>query len=461
MGYKVTDVGASVANKLVLDEELDAANPAAEQTADDESANDARYRMDGLDGDDPGHDFGSPPSKLGRFLLDYGIDQSMDGGSGSVNKAGYAVVGPVRSDELDESKKREREADDLLHLMLEQYEAARRLAELDARIAELTKKIDELDKKINAFDKAFDLGNDADINDNTLNAYAKREQLRQAIQDAGLDPNAYFKADGSFDQEKWQRDEQENRLRMRDAQRQRDQYIDQLIRAQRDRDALLKSNPELRNQIKGASAGDPAALEETRRLDSSVQGSQSLKYTVLQNSPDLSVAQKAEVLQQTGRLSAESATVLAHNTDASSGWDAAANLSGISTVAPTEAPQLANSRLPETPAELLAPVNSLLPADMKIPAPNIKLFDLIPQGVLTGASAPATPRATGSFAAELGMGDATGGIKPISGTFARATNGEIPAEAVASADSALAATAAEKDRVASYSTGTSGAGMKV
>ena len=245
MGFKVTDVGASVANKLVLDEEHDATNPAAEQTADAESANDTQYRMDGLDGDDPGHDFGSPPSKLGRFLLDYGIDQSMDGGSGSVNKAGYAVVGPVRSDDLDEAKKREREADDLLHLMLEQYEAARRLAELDARIAELEKKIGELDKKINAFDKAFDLGNDADINDNTLNAYAKREQLRQAIQEAGLDPNAYFKADGSFDQEKWQRDEQENRLRMRDVQRQRDQYIDQLIRAQRDRDALLKSNPEL------------------------------------------------------------------------------------------------------------------------------------------------------------------------------------------------------------------------
>ena len=460
MGFKVTDVGASVANKLVLDEEHDATNPAAEQTADAESANDTQYRMDGLDGDDPGHDFGSPPSKLGRFLLDYGIDQSMDGGSGSVNKAGYAVVGPVRSDDLDEAKKREREADDLLHLMLEQYEAARRLAELDARIAELEKKIGELDKKINAFDKAFDLGNDADINDNTLNAYAKREQLRQAIQEAGLDPNAYFKADGSFDQEKWQRDEQENRLRMRDVQRQRDQYIDQLIRAQRDRDALLKSNPELRNQIKGASAGDPAAVAEIKSRASSDMGFRDVNAVVLNNQDGLSRNEQATALTQTGLLSSDKAVAVT----SSSPDDAFGNVAalGFDTELPSAAPPPRTAQLPETTRELLAPVNALLPPGLQIPVPDMKLIDLIPSGVLTGANVPSTPRATGSFAAELGMDDTASGIKPISGTFARATNGEIPAAAVASADSTLAATAVEKDRIASYSTGTSGAGgMKV
>lgn len=461
-GFKVTEVGAGVANTLVLDEEEQTADstPGIEG-ADTGAANDPLYRMDGLDGADPTHTFSSELSSQGVAIFNYSMQDRMSGDGGSANKAGYINFSPLSAEDVDQAQKREKEANDWLHLTLEQYEAARRLAELDAQIAALEKKIGDLDRQINAFDRAFGLADDADINDSTLNALAKREQLRQAIQDAGLDPNAYFKADGSFDQEKWLRDQEENRLRMRDAQRQRDQYVDQLIRAQRDRETLLRNNPELRDNIKGAASGNPEASSVIRARASSDVGFRDVGTVVLNNPDGLSRDEQARAVAQTGLVAADTTAAVLDATSSEDVFDNFAAL-GVSTELPPAAPVVQNARLPETLPELLAPVNAALPADMQIPAPDIKLYDLIPEGLLTSAYSPSSARATGSFAAELGMDDATGGIKPISGTFARAMNGEIPAAAVASADATLAAAVADQERFVAYSSGTSAAGgMKV
>ncbi len=460
MGFKVTDVGASVANKLVLDEEHDATNPAAEHTADAGSANDAQYRMDGLDGEDRTHTFSSELSQQGVAIFNYSMQDRMSGDGGSTNKAGYINFGPVRSDDLDEAKKREREADEYLAILLEQSEAARRLAELDARIAQLEAKVKELETKIEANQSAQQLLDDPEIHDNTLNGMAKREKLKQELINAGIDPSGLLNPDGTI------RREAEDRYRLllrQDERRLREETERtkrELDRAYNQRAAELEGNRD-RNvgQIKASLAGDPAATAEVRNQSSTGSGFRELGTTILDNPTILSRDDQARALTQTGLLSSDKAVAVTSSPDDVLG--SVASL-GFSTDLPPAAPAMQTARLPETLPELLAPVNSLLPPDMKIPAPNIKLIDLIPPGILTGANAPATPRATGSFAAELGMDDTASGIKPISGTFARATNGEIPAEAVASADATLAATVAEKDRVASYSTGTSGAGgMKV
>ncbi len=461
MGNIVTEVGAGVANKLVLDEEEQAAgNPSELTGADGESANDPLYRMDGLDAEDPTHTFSAELSSQGVAIFNYSMQDRMSGDGGTVNKAGYINFNPLGADDVSLAKQRERDADLWLHITLEQLEAARRLAELEARVAELEAKVRELETKIEANQSAQELLDDPEIYDNSMNGLAKREKLRQSLIDAGIDPNEVFNPDGSIRRENVER----TRMLLRDDERrlrqQLDQTKDDLARA-RDQLAAERERNRDRNvgQVKASAAGDPAAVAEIRNQSSTGTGFRELSTTILDNPASLSKDEQKTALIQSGLLSSDKAVAVTSSPD-----DAFSNVAalGFSTELPPAAPAVQAARLPETLPELLAPVNAALPADMQIPAPNIKLIDMIPQGVLTGANTPSSTRATGSFAAELGMDDATGGIKPISGTFARAMNGEIPAADVASAEATLAAATVEKDRLATYSSGTSGVGgMKV
>lgn len=410
------------------------------------------------DGQDQGHDHAAELSDKGVTVFNYSMRDRMDGDGGETNKIGYRNFSPVSSEDLDTAERRRKEADEHLFLVLEQYEAAQRLAEIDARLAELAKEIKDLETKIEALDRAFQIGDDADINDDSLAGLAKRNQMRRSLREAGLDPDEYFKADGSFDQEKWLRDQERNR----EIQRAYEERVRRAYEEQRtlslERERMLRDNPQLSDTIARQAAGDPEARAAFAGLAKTQDGSIDLSHTVINNSPTLDTQAKVETLTQIGpegrTLATDSAQLIVASTvsgnlsleNADMAWGGAIEVQGTTAELSSGAHVQVAATLPETLPELFEPALGTVPAGGRpLQIPDIRIIDLIPEGLKTSAAA-GTERSVGSVAAELGFDTVDTGIRPISGTFAQAVSAQTAPQQVAAPD-AEAALDAERQRL--------------
>lgn len=456
MGYIVTEVVAGVTNLAVADDEesgleRDEGTGYGADGYPDSGADDSEV--------DHTHDFASPLSRQGTTVFNYSQRARMEGDGGNVSEIGYTIFNPVAPQDLDGSKKREEEANEYLRLTLAQYEA-QRLAEMQARLAELEKEIKELTLKVQAFDVAFDLGDDADLNDNTLNGLAKRNKFRQALIDAGIDPNQYFREDGTVDQEKWAHD----RLQRWNDERERlaEQLRQDYIKADRLRQEIRARQEQNASVAEARAGGDSAAAAEYQRIASTAEGAQSLSDGLIGSANSLTQSEKVDALmalspqEGAGPIDSEVATNVA-SLDSDADVNALlAGIDGVTVSAPDTTTQVAaEAPLPETVHQFLQPAIDLLPEGTKLlPIPDANFIDLIRQTEqleqqLTGS------RNNGSFAAELGMEDLSGGIKPISASFASAASGESVPVQVASAEATYTT---EEDRTLAINTGTSGSG---
>lgn len=462
MGFKVSDVSAGVAANLAvfdedeLDNETEHNGPLGLSPAEYFGGAEIGGASGGkhhYDGEDRGHDHAAELSDTGNTVFNYSMRDRMDGDGGTTNKIGYRNFSPVAAEDLDGSERRRKEADERLHIILEQYEASQRLAEIEARLRDLEKVIKDLEGKIEAMDRAFELGDDADINDDSLAGLAKRNQMRRSIREAGLDENEYFRADGTFDQDKWLRDQERNRELQRAYEDQVRRAYDEYRQLQVERERTLRENPELASKLERQAAGDPQAQAEIQSLAKTKDGFVDLSHTVINSSPNLDTQAKVDALTQFGPEGHELRTDISLiAADASQGasseaaWDNMANLPGASTSVPEQRVEVA-LRLPETLPELLSPALMNIPAGgPDVQVPNIRIIDTIPQNLRTSANNPGADRSTGSLAAELGFDTVDTGIKPISATFAQAVTNQGSAQQLAALD-AEATLAAERQRL--------------
>lgn len=453
----MTDVSAGVAASLAVFDEQDE----AQQTKNGKPQNGLEVDFDVPDSmgafcggdippssykadepEDEKNDHAAELSDTGVTIFNYSMRDRMDGDGGDANKMGYRNFAPVMNGEVDPEEKRRKEADEHLFLILEHYEAQQRLAEIEARLRALEVEIKDLTNKIDAMNAAFEMGDDADINDDTLNGLAKRNEMRRNIKNAGLDPDEYFKADGKFDQEKWMRDQERNRA----IQAGYEERLQRAVKEQRDlsreKQQIIESGKYTR-AVEASASGNPDAQREIAAVSATRDGAVDVAYTVLNNSSNLSAQEKASVLTQVGpegrTIQADVATSLANNVgnfdslqDRLSALDDLSSLGSGSVPSPVPT-RVAASPLPETLPELVAPLRSVLPPGL--PVPDIRLIDTIPKGM--SVSDAGGPRSMGSAAAEFGLDDGSAGkITPISATFAQAAGGQSPLAAI-EAESAL------------------------
>lgn len=468
MGFKVSDVSAGVAANLAvfdedeLDNEIEHNGPLGLSPSEYFGGPDIGGASGGkhhYDGEDRGHDHAAELSDTGNTVFNYSMRDRMDGDGGTANSIGYRNFSPLSAEDMDIAEKRRKEADERLHLILEHYEAAQRLAEIEARMHALEREIKDLEGKIEALDRAFEIGDDADINDDSLAGLAKRNQMRRSLREAGIDENEYFRADGTFDQDKWLRDQETNREIQRAYEDRVRRAYDEYRTLSLEKERTLRDNPHLSDTLTRQAAGDPAARAELERLAATKEGAESVIYTVRNNVPALDAQAKAEALTQVGpdghRLESDAAIVTAQTTSSVDHWDAVADLPGTDPQMSINAPshQVA-AVLPETLPELFAPALGTSPEGGNvIQIPNIRIIDLIPEGLKTSAAAGAE-RSVGSVAAELGFDTVDTGIKPISGMFSQAVNAQTtPPQQVAGLDAEVALDA-ERRRLAA---GTGGA----
>lgn len=477
MGNKVTEVSAGVAANLVDFEDENLEETAAEHDGDSVLPG---LGMGGAS-DEPEeggstrrHDNAAILSDTGMTVFNYSERDRMSGDGGESNSIGFRNFAPVATEDLDIAEQRRKEADEQLMLVLEQYEAAQRLADIEARIAALEKEIKDLTTKIEAFDQAFELGNDTDINDDTLNGLAKRNRMRSALLRAGLDPDEYFKADGSFDQEKWQRDLERNREIQQSLEDRRRAASDEAVRLGREHEQLLRNNPGLNDLVERRDAGDPEAKAELDRMGATRAGLVDVSYTVLNSTAGLDTEAKAKALEGSGpegqKIESDGALVIAQLMDADTGtaetrlasdadlWGDLSTLDGVGSALPPPAPVQTASTLPETVKELLSPLDAVLPAGTDLPVPDIKLIDTIPTGLSASAQDFSGERSVRSVAAELGVESVAGDIKPISGMFAQAVNGELAATQVAALEAESGLTAEDRRTPAVSTVGAPGGG---
>lgn len=472
MGFKVSDVSAGVAANLAvfdedeLDNEIEHNGPLGLSPAEYFGGPDIGGASGGkhhYDGEDRGHDHAAELSDTGNTVFNYSMRDRMDGDGGTANSIGYRNFSPLSAEDMDIAEKRRKEADERLHLILEHYEAAQRLAEIEARMHALERQIKDLEGKIEALDRAFEIGDDADINDDSLAGLAKRNQMRRSLREAGIDENEYFRADGTFDQDKWLRDQERNREIQRAYEDQVRRAYDEYHQLQVERERTLRENPELADKLQRQAAGDPQAQAEVQSLARTKDGFVDLSYTVINNSPNLGADAKVEALTQFGPQGHELQTdisVIAANASegvsSEAAWDNMASLPGAGNDLPEQRVEVA-LRLPETLPELLSPALMNMPSGApEIQVPNIRIIDTIPQNLRTSATSSGAERSTGSLAAELGFDTVDTGIKPITATFAQAVTNQTSVQQVAALD-AEATLAAERQRLS----GATGSGTTV
>lgn len=469
MGFKVSDVSAGVAANLAvfdedeLDNETEDKGPLGLSRAEYFGGAEIGGASGGkhhYDGEDRGHDHAAELSDTGNTVFNYSMRDRMDGDGGTTNKIGYRNFSPVAAEELDGSERRRKEADERLHIILEQYEASQRLAEIDARLRELDElrrnledQINQLDVRINAHDRILDLMDDSDLNADTLSALARRNELRQALTQAGLDPNEYFRADGSVDQDKLEQDRQlieEGRVRAdrerRAAQDRLDRVKDEMNRLRSEQEQILKAGRIPADLLQRQASRDPEAQAELREIARTDRGAVEVLYTIQNNSDGLDVEAKTLALMQVGpaggALDSDAAQVLAQNTDSDAAWDAAANVPDTTPTVTFTAPFAVAEAQPEaSPGPVQASLDTNMPAF------------ITPVTMAGDAGFTGTERTNGSLAAELGFDTvSTGGIKPITATFAQAV--QPAGQQVAALDNEAALAANERQRLPA---GTSGA----